>query len=221
MKSVIRTVLVGGLAMVALSLAATGVAAAATTPEFKPVPTKHKFKGTSGAWEGRSGGKTYTCPKGTVTGELIGGQKLGNTVITFTGCTSDGSGGDECPLETRGAKSGEIISKALAGELGTAATKEAPSGVGLLLKPEGTREWWTMAENHCSGIAAVWDGDLVAEVAVIGKKQTTNKLISTPEFFKIKLDSGISEDAELETLGLEAEWKNTLELTFEEPVEVT
>jgi hypothetical protein len=221
MKLFMRTVLAGGVAMLALSLATAGVAAAATTPEFKPVPTKHKFKGTGGTWTASSRGEEFTCPKGTVAGEISGGRNLGSIVVTFTGCTSDSSEGRGCPVNTVGAKSGEVVSKALTSELGTVATKEAPSGVGLLLKPEGTSEkWWAMVENKCTSESG-WYGDLTVEVAVIGKKQTTNKLVITPGLEQIKLDSGISKATELVEFAAPVKWKNTFEVTFEEPVEVT
>jgi hypothetical protein len=48
---------------------------------------------------------------GTVTGEVTSGQKLGNVVITFTGCRSNGTKGNGCPVNTEGAKAGEVISQ--------------------------------------------------------------------------------------------------------------
>jgi hypothetical protein len=214
-----RGVLLALVAVFAMS-AVTAAAASATTPEFKPVPTKHKFKGTSGVWQGSWGGLLYECKKGTVTGELTGARNLGSAVIAFTDC-SDAGNGEVCPVNTVGAKSGEIVSKAVTGELGTIATKEAPSGVGVLLKPEVKTSWWTMVKNSCVNQESVWAGTLAAEVAVIGKKQTTNELVITPGSKKITLDSGVKETSELETYGQTAEWKNTFEVTFEEPVEVT
>jgi len=206
--------------MLALSLATAGVAAAATTPEFKPVPTKHKFKGTSGTLTLTNENDVYTCPKGTVTGEITGGRNVGNAVMTFTGCTSkDGLSTESCPVNTQGAKSGEIVTEALTGELGTVATTEAPSGVGLRLKPELVKKWWIIEGNKCTGSSA-WNGSVAAEVAVIGKKQTTNKLVIRPEIEKIKLDSGVSEGLELED-GFLATFETTTEVTFEEALEVT
>jgi hypothetical protein len=188
-------------------------------PEFKPLPAaKRKFKGTSGAWNSDAGGRPYSCPKGTVTGEFTGGRNLGNVVVTFTGCISGES--EECPVNTYGAAPGEIASKALTGELGTVATKEAPTGVGLRLKPEVGNSWWTMVRNSCTG-EAVWAGTLGGEVEVIGKKQTTDKLVFTNGIRKITLDSGVSEGLELEEDADVASWSNTSEVTFEEPVEVT
>jgi hypothetical protein len=206
--------------MLVLSLATAGVAAAATTPEFKPVPTKHKFKGTSGPSIGGQGSEVYRCSKGTVTGEISGGQKLVNTVVAFTGCTSSGAYKSGCPVHTYGAKSGEIVSESLNGELGTVAAKEAPSGVGVLLKEVGEDGWWEMEGNECTR-GAFWEGSVAAEVAVIGKKQATNKLVIRPELKKITLDSGLPETAELRAFATPMKWENTFEVTFEEPLEVT
>jgi len=194
------------------------VFAATSVPTFVPLPTKKKFKGTSGTWEAGYGVDIFTCPSGTVTGELTGGQKLGNVVITFTGCTSDGPDEAGCPLNTEGAKSGEMVTTALTGELGTVATTEAASGVGLLLKPENN--WWVTVGNGCT-VGTNWRGTVAPEVAVIGKKQTTNRLFLTSNIEKIKLDSGVSEWSELETFAVPIYWTNTFEVTFEEPVEVT
>jgi hypothetical protein len=68
--------------------------------------------------------------------------------------------------------------------------------------------------------AAFWEGSLTAEVAVIGKKQATNKLVIAGGKDKIILDSGVLETSGLRTIWPE-EWKSTFEVTFEEPVEVT
>jgi hypothetical protein len=190
-------------------------------PEFKPVPTKKKFKGTTASLRMVAGTSEFACSKGTAIGEVSDAQNLGNTVLTFTGCTSsDNSGSTKCAVNSEGAKSGEIVTKALTDELGTVATKEAPSGVGLNLKPELKKKWWTLARTECNA-ESTWNGDWAAEVSVVGKKQTTNKLVVKPGIEKMTLDSGVEAKPEFEYYGIDVAPVSTFEVTFEEPLEVT
>jgi len=192
-------------------------------PEFKPVPTKKKFTGTTTSLRLVDSEYEVLCSKGTVTGEITGGRTLGNTVVTFTGCTSKEGGFErKCPTNSEGAKEGEIVSKTLDSELGTVATAEAPSGVGLFLQRETTKKWWTIVPNGCIP-ASTWSGTVAAEVAVVGKKQTTNELvIDSPDVIrKMTLDSGLQVEPEFEWGGTPMDWINTFDLTFEEALEVT
>src|ERR1700728_2478657 len=108
MKSIIRTALLGGLAMLALSLATAGVAAAATTPEFKPVPTKKKFTSSNGVsywgWEG----EIIKCSKSTTSGEITSATTLGHVIVKYTGCTIKLSGGSVCPIKSESGGKEEI-----------------------------------------------------------------------------------------------------------------
>lgn len=227
MKSVIRTVLVGGLAMLALNLASAGVAAAATAPEFKPVPAKKKLRSTSGAvkWVFNNGTESVECAKSTMTGELTGARTLGKAVMVLSECTTSGSGGSGCAVNSVGAKAGEIVTKPLDGELGTVAVAEGPSGVGILLKPETAKIWATLATNSCLPELNI-TGSAAAEIAVIGKKQVTNGLVFSVPSGKqaikaITLDSGKLEHPGLVMLGDTATMAGTDEVTFEEALEVT
>jgi hypothetical protein len=208
--------------MLALSLATAGVAAAAT-PEFKPVPTKKKFKGTGKALAIYSGKQVFYCPKGTASGEISGGRNLAGVVLTWTGCESSANEGEtKCPVNSIGAEPGEIVTKTITGELGTVAAKEATSGVGALLKPKVGKGWWELEGNHCT-IGAQWEGTLAPEITVVGKKQTTNDLILArdPGIATITLDSGIQAHPQFEFFGEGVRPETVFELTFEEPIEVT
>jgi hypothetical protein len=216
-----RGVLVA-LAVLTMSVIAVSAASAATLPEFKPVPTKHKFKATSGTVELGWGTRELKCPQGTVTGELTGARTVGNVVMSFTGCeTTTTKGTTWCPVNSYGAKAGEIVTEPLDGELGTVATKEAPSGVGLLVKPENVEDGWSEVQGNECTPAMFPEGDVIAELSAIGKKQTTNKLVFKPGTDDIKLDSGISKVAKLNVFGVKASFANTTEVTFEEALEVT
>jgi opacity protein-like surface antigen len=216
--------------MLALSLATAGVAAAATTPEFKPVPTKKKFAESGGEVVMKYATTELVCTKTSAAGELTGSKTVGALVLKLTGCEVIGSGGSgsNCKLNSTNTKTvGEILTTTLSGELGTVKTTEAASGVGLLLKPVEGERWATVAENSC-GSGGKLTGSLAGEVPVLGKKQLTNKLVfgapSGKQSIKdITLDSGKLAEPELSY----GEWGNTLtfvatdELAFEEALEVT
>jgi hypothetical protein len=213
--------------MLVLSFATAGVAAAATTPEFKPVPAKKKFTSTGGAvkWTYDNGSETMTCTKSTATGEVTGVKTVGKLVVKFTGCTTSGSGKSGCAANSAGRTGGEIVTNALEGELGTVKTAEAASGVGLLLKPETGKTWTTLVGDECTAEAKI-TGTVAAEVATVGKKQATNKLVlSDPSgkqaIHSITLDSGTVERPELVMFGTAMTLEASDETTFEEALEVT
>jgi hypothetical protein len=218
MRSIMRTVLVGGLALLALSVASVGVAAA-VTPEFKPVPTKKKFTGSTGTVTFKTPSYTIVCAKSATTGEVTGARTVGKVVIVFTGCKSEAK--SSCEYNSAGKANGEIVTKSLSGELGTVKTTEAPSGVGLLLKPEVENKWWVFEENSCT-VQTTITGTLAGEVGVIGKKQATNKLVIKPNtIHKITLDSGKLEEPKLTAWSEAMTTEATDELSFEEALEVT
>jgi hypothetical protein len=220
--------------MLALSLALTGVASAATLPEFKPVPTKKKFTSTGGTVTFRQAGTRIICAKSTTAGEILTAKTVGKLVVKFTGCERWNSGSTHgCPISSTNTKTaGEILTKSLKGELGTPASGETTSGVGLLLAPEEGAKWANIAEDECpteserSGTTAL-TGSLAAEVPVIGKKQATNKLVfatseyGTQKIESIKLDSGKIEEPGLNAWSEPITVENTDELSFEEALEVT
>jgi hypothetical protein len=228
MRSIGRTITTMLVAVAALAVVASASASAAT-PEFNPVPAKKKFTDSSGAMKTTYGGGewSYECTKGSATGEVTSGRALGKLVVTWTGCQGTNNGGaTSCAVNSTGAKSGEIITEPLAAELGTVSSTEAPSGVGLRLKPESGKTWFTLTKKSgCVGEETV-QGAATGEVAQVAKKQTTNelsfKLTKGHQAIKeITLDSG---ELEKPVLSLNSS-TGTLEwnagLTFEEALEVT
>jgi hypothetical protein len=220
-----KSVLLALVAVFAVSAVAVA-SASATTPEFKPVPAKKKFTGTSGTiqWDAPGVREYITCASSSLTGELTGARTVGGVVLVATGCK--GSSNEEitwCPVGSEGAKSGEIVSKALAGELGTVAKSEAASGVGLLLKRETKKEWFAFV-GSCIQEAAV-SGTVAAEVAVIGSKLATNKLVFPEDgshtISTITLDSGKVEKPELQAGDAAFGTFGKDEVKFEEALEVT
>jgi hypothetical protein len=223
MKSIGRTITTMLVAVAALAVVASASASAAL-PEFSPAPAKKKFTDTGGQVSVTWGEWQLQCAKSSATGEVTSARTLGKVVITWTGCkNSANEGATYCSANSTGAKEGEIITKSLSGELGTAT--EASSGVGLRLTPETGSSLFTMVRNGCltEGIVS---GSLVSEVGVVGKKQATNefifKLASGKQAIKsITLDSGEVAKPSLTYLSSDGTiaWKDAV--SFEEALEVT
>ncbi len=160
MKSLIRTMVVGGLAMLAFSAVAVASASAAT-PEFK-LSTKQAFTGTSGAVKWEDDEIALTCTKETSKGEVTGATTLGNVVLTFTGCGGEAHG-VKCKIKSTGAKTeGEIVTSALTGYLGEVNKTEAASGVGLMLEASAAPH--RLATFEGCNMNAEMDGGVAAEV---------------------------------------------------------
>jgi hypothetical protein len=213
------------LAVLAMSAMAVSAASAATKPEFKPVPTKKKFTITGGISKWVYGGQEIYCTKTSATGEVISADTVGNVVVAYSGCTSSGIGGSNCTVNSTGAKAGEVVIKPLVGELGTVATTQAASGVGLRLQPESKTKWFELVGNSCT-VELAFSGQLAAEVSVTGKKQATNKLVLLDgergeKIKEITLDSGVSEKPEFVAFGADVSLELADEVKFEEAVEIT
>lgn len=189
-------------------------------PEFKPFPAKRNFTSTGGTWVAswNNGVEQLRCTASSSTGEVTGARTLGKVTIVLTGCEG-GRGTQSCPANSEGAKSGEIVTKALSAELGTVATGEASSGVGLLYKPEKGKEWFSL-EGSCTWEGAV-GGTIAQEVAQVGIKQSTNKFNWSTKLKEIKLDSGTVEKPHLSIFEAAIEVDATDTVKFEEAVEVT
>jgi hypothetical protein len=194
--------------------------------EFNPAPVKKKFTSTGGKMAFVVPGfeESVACSSSTAKGE-IGARTLGKVVITFTGCEITARDGT-CPVNSPEAKPGEIVTQPLKGELGTVATKEAPSGVGVSLEPVTGKIWFDVEETACKTSETSFQGTAAAEVSVVGKKQTTTKLVIGQEsdgtvIKLVKLDSGKEFKPSLEEFGATAYVKGDIEPTFEEALEVT
>jgi hypothetical protein len=215
-----RGVLLALVAVFAMS-AVTAAAASATTPEFKPVPAKKKFTATGGSmaasWD--NGEEILECTASSSAGEITGARTLGKVTMVLTGCKGRIAGDPSCPVYSEGAKSGEIVTKSLSAELGTVATSEAPSGVGLRYKPETGKEFSSL-EGTCV-VAGAIGGAIAEEVAQVGVKQTTNKFNWGTKLKEIKLDSGTAEKPHLSIGAAYMEVAANESVKFEEAVEVT
>jgi len=195
-------------------------------PEFKPVPAKKKFTSTSGEVVWKASTLTVACSKSTASGEFTGASTVGKVVIKYTGCELE----RECPLRsTNTTNEGEIVTNALKGELGTVKTTEAASGVGLLLEPATGKVISTTAKP--GGNCTEWpetalEGALTGEVATVGKKQATNKLVfgvksGTQDIKEITVKSGTKSPKFSGWGFISITDEASDELAFEEALEVT
>jgi hypothetical protein len=222
-----RGVLLALVAVFAMS-AVTAAAASAALPEFKPVPTKKKFTATSGEVVLNDAGRNeiFECSKSSTTGEIIGARTVGHVVEVLTGCLGGNPNEKLCPVNSKGAKAEEIVTKPLAGELGTVAKTEASSEVGLLLHAESkTSQAWYSQEGKCI-ISAVVEGSLAGAIGAPTSKSVKHELafhvVSGKQGIReIKLDSGTLEDPALEYgASTETYEASSSTLTFEEAVEI-
>jgi hypothetical protein len=222
MRSIPSKLLLALLAVLALSVVTTAAASAAL-PEFKPVPTKHKFTATSGTFKLAAALDPTTCSKSTTVGEITGASTVGKVVVTYTGCEGTGSGG-KCKMKSVGAAEGEIVTKSLKGELGTVAKTEAASERGILLQPEVGKTFAELAAGTCE-IGGNIEGKVAGEVTPIGKKQTTLSFVFAASGSSQKIKhitvAGGAVEPKLLVLGNAATETVTDEVTFEEALEVT
>jgi hypothetical protein len=214
------------------SLMSIGSAFAAGKPEFKPGKAE-KFTGklSKTSWSANNGAIAMACTGGTGNGEILTATTAGKFVATFTGCVASGPDGNNCPARSAGQPEGQVVTEPLTAELGTVATSEAASGVGLLIgkaSSEGIATVWTYLEgNNCWPEEHDVRGDLAAEVKVIGKKQVSNELVFSKngalynKIKKITLDSGKVVEPDLLWGSYRLSMEGLDELTFPEATEVT
>jgi hypothetical protein len=209
------------LAVLAISLAAV-TGASAAEPEFKP-GSLNRFTGESSTISlATASTAAIECTKDSVTGEVTGPKTIGSVIITFHGCESkEGSG---CVLHSPGLVS-LIVTNTLNGELGT--TKEAKSGVGLLLQPATGTEFATLEGTCISVSPAPVTGSIAGEVTPVNNGETTDgKLIFIGSKGKQTIEQiailHVVKKPELRALGLLKTSETTNELVlYSGVVEVT
>jgi hypothetical protein len=153
---------------------------------------KHELEkgfGKRSAFTARSGGSKLAsaevpgvmeCKSTASTGELTGTKEAKNVLITSAGCEAAG-----LTCTSAGAKTGEIITNPLKGELGYLAGKGTSTPtVGLLLVQENTGY---AAEFDCEGVLVRIQGPVIAEVT--GDVNT----ISTESTYAFRQSGGIQQ----------------------------
>jgi hypothetical protein len=220
MKS-IKIYRLAGLVVLAINLAAA-TGASAAEPEFKP-GALNRFTGKSGtgALETTST-SAITCNSDNTVGEVTGPKTIGSVIITFHECSSSEKEG--CALHTPGFVS-LIVTNTLKGELGT--TKEAKSGVGLLLQPATGTEFFTLEGSCLIASPAPLVGSIAGEVTPVNNGETTDgKLIFIGKAGKQTIENitilNVVKHPELKALGLLKADETTNELVlYSTVVEVT
>jgi hypothetical protein len=112
------------------------------------------------------------------------------------------------------------VTTTLKGELGTVKGSEAATGVVLLILPESSKTWTTLAATECSPESRV-TGSIAAELAPTLKSQTTVKLSVAPGSVKQVNILGTTVEPLLVAFSEEATVEQAGELTSAEAVEVT
>ncbi len=186
-------------------------------------PAKLKVKGKGGANVLTAGTNVVTCQASTTsTGEITTIDSIGKLIVKFTGCKTS-TGGSPCTAKSVGAAEGEIITKTLKGQLGTVKSTEATSKRGFLISPETGTKFTMLAANACTPETSV-NGSVAAEAAPVNALQSTGKLVFgvTAGAQNIKSLSilSVTKSPEIEAFGLAATNEGTVQLEFEEPIEV-
>jgi hypothetical protein len=222
-----KSVLLALIAVFAMSAVAASAASAAL-PEFKPVPTKKKFTGSSGELAVMMDltVERIICTASKTSGEITGAATMAKVVVKLTGCQYQ-NGSIGCPAKTHNANAEEIVTEPLSGQLGSVATTEAASGVGVLLKPENKYAIIAETEASCGHGVGVLEGSVAGEITTVGKKQLTTQFVFTPtkefgsdKIKQITLASGVAKPALSWQFGT-AYIRGTVGATFEEALEVT
>lgn len=214
-----------GRAFVAVSVvsAVAASAASASGPEFSP-GTLNTLTGVTGlAVLGTAATSPVDCASSTTTGEISGAKKVGNVMITFSGCHSSEKSG--CSVKSAHGGTGEILTETLDGELGSVKTTEAESGVGLLLLPtSGTT--FVLLEGSCllSSPSPV-DGTIAGQVTPTTNEGKAGQLIfegsKGNQSIKAINILGTTVEPQLKALGLLAASEETTgALEFANAVEV-
>jgi len=188
-------------------------------PEFKPFPTERKFTGTGGEsfWTYEGGGSAR-CSKSTMSGEITGATKIGDVIVKFTGCTWKASSGAECALHSPGAGTEEVVTNALAGELGTIVGGIENHNVALVLTATEKNDLTTL-ESLCGNGAL--EGSLAGRLEMSPRKSTTSSLdFPYPAFNEVKMDSSTVVKPKLSWIGASMTLESQDKLKFEEELEL-
>jgi hypothetical protein len=186
MKSIMRTVLLGGLMMLAFSSVAS-----ATTLSFRYTGTgvnKAKFSGRGGEVSFESaGGVLSECGSSTTSGEVSGASgsaKLTGVFVTFSECKVEGK---RCT--SAGQAAGVIKTNELVGELVELGED------GLLLKPKSGVMFMACKSPYSNEFEGGLIGQIrPVEVAVGTKSQFTSSYSQTDGVQELRKFTGGSED---------------------------
>ena len=214
-------------AILAVTAMAASTAMAAGAPEFLMLP---EHKGFTSVAEGASILKTLTtsisCEHSFSNGEVTGMDTIGKVVVKYTGCVLTTSVGCTEKFSSITGKTGEIVTNAIKGLLGTVKTSEAASGVGILFEPESGKRFFTFRGTTvpCNVPESTISGNLAGEVTPVHKLQGTIKIVllgaGHEQMIREIVVLGKTVTPELEWFGSEASLTTTDLTTYTGAVEV-
>jgi hypothetical protein len=183
------TVLVAALALAALS-----AASAVAFPVFTVLPSVRRYEISMGTSKFSAGQDTVSCERGVGVGEITGMFTFGMVVLELFGCKSSGSSESGCPVNSLGAREGEIVTNTLRGEFGTVKSTEAATEVGVFVVPQGTSEWLTLASNACTPEVSV-EGSIAGEAG-------PTKTLTNMGFVNFEVASGAGKSEKIKAIHL-------------------
>jgi hypothetical protein len=157
-------------AIVAMSLAAVS-SASATEPLFNPAGAT--VTGDSGLAVLIRGAESIDCLGSSFTGTIVNSLLIGHAVLHYLNCTSSGSGGNGCPINTPGAAAGLILTNTLHGILGLILPSKE---TGILFLPQSGNIFFTLAENACTEETKA-TGNIAGLVEPVGVSTTTGRIL--------------------------------------------
>jgi hypothetical protein len=189
--------------------------------EFKKLPTVKTFKGAAAPVTLSTALESISCANGSSSGEITGTSSVGKVVLAFTECKAKGTG--ECEINSVGASSGQIVTAALKGQLGSVKSSEALSEVGLLLEPETTKTFARLASSKCNPETTV-TGSVAGQVLPVATAASEGELMyevtSGKQMIKKIGTSSGEKKPTLEAFGLEIAEEADAEVEFVEEVEI-
>lgn len=126
--------------------------------EWDKAPGEVKaFKGKGGSVDLEERGVGgITCEANSNTGEVTGPETVGNVVVHFSGCYLN-----HAPCQSKGAKTGEMVTNKLNGELGYINSSEHRVGEDMTAAPPNLY----LIEFYCSELNVRVGGSVISEVA--------------------------------------------------------
>jgi hypothetical protein len=160
--SIMKVIRLAGLAIVAVLVVSLSVASTASAGVylFSPGSVGATFVGLSLAGTLRAGADSISCKDDVNAGTIANVHLLGPFDIKFTSCTASGTGGENCSAKSPGAAEGEILTHTVHALLGLVLPAVGLGLGGLLVLPVSGKQFVTIEETTCTGIATTITGSV-------------------------------------------------------------
>jgi hypothetical protein len=212
------------VSMFALSAVAVSVASASEHTFLPFSTTSNKFTITSGPGKLVTAGNEIACASDEGSGEVTAPDKVDKVKVLFKGCEAT-VGTEKCKTQSRGQPEGSILTNTLDGDLGTVATSEAATGVGLLLLPTTGSTFVTVIGKCLPAEETAITGKIAGEVLPVKVKQKSGSvkfaLNGASQAIKKIFVLGVEVKPALTAFGLAATLTSTEGITFERELEIS